>query len=79
MLVGIANKEDPGQTCKIAEYARSSMIILLHGSILKSLYPAMLEKSTCPLSMTSTTCCRTSRNFDSFQCKLLNLATHMGM
>ena len=34
------------------------------------------EKSTHPLTMTSTSCCKMSRNFDCFQCKLLNLQTH---
>ena len=40
---------------------------------------AGLEKSTCPLDRMSTSCCRASRNFDCFQCKLLNLQAHMDM
>ena len=38
-----------------------------------------LEKSTRPLAMVRASCCRTSRNFDCFQCKLLNLPIHMVM
>ena len=56
-------------------YIGFSFILFGHNNAINS----GLEISTGPPVMASALCCRTSRNFDCFQCELLNLPIHMVM